>query len=252
MAPSHANRVFLFLQGPHGPFFGQLGRMLRAAGATTWRVGFNRGDQAFWPEASSYIPFTAPTETWPETAAALLDDKGVTDLVLYGDTRPIHAQAIAAARARGLTVHVFEEGYLRPTVGSHYERVRCNGHSRIIGAQRSTSMRVRPRRASTSDCPDAPALLGRTCANHTFFLQARFYHYLRVPAERRAYANFHPHRTLSVSDDNSASISAVLAADAHFFWLDRVQAILGTDQGTAAFPITCALSCNWPEMNAYD
>ena len=36
-------RHFLFLQGPHGPFFRQLGRMLIAAGAKVWRVGFNAG-----------------------------------------------------------------------------------------------------------------------------------------------------------------------------------------------------------------
>mgnify|MGYP003138512366 FL=1 len=41
------NRSFLFLQGPHGPFFHRLGQMLRAAGADVWRVGFNQGDSAF-------------------------------------------------------------------------------------------------------------------------------------------------------------------------------------------------------------
>ena len=40
---------FLFLQGPHGPFFHRLGRMLTTAGAQVWRVGFNRGDDTFWP-----------------------------------------------------------------------------------------------------------------------------------------------------------------------------------------------------------
>ena len=38
---SGENRTFLFLQGPHGPFFQRLGKMLRAAGADVWRVGFN-------------------------------------------------------------------------------------------------------------------------------------------------------------------------------------------------------------------
>ena len=38
----------------------------------------------------------------------------VTDLVVYGDCRPVHRQAIALARARGVRVHVFEEGYIRP------------------------------------------------------------------------------------------------------------------------------------------
>ena len=100
MAPSHADRIFLFLQGPHGPFFGQLGRMLHAAGARIWRVGFNKGDAVFWPDAASFIAFRDPADHWADRAAALLDEKGVTDLVVYGDTRPIHAAAITAARAR--------------------------------------------------------------------------------------------------------------------------------------------------------
>ena len=33
-------RNFLFLQGPHGPFFRQLGAALTATGAKVWRVGF--------------------------------------------------------------------------------------------------------------------------------------------------------------------------------------------------------------------
>ncbi|MDT8327681.1 MAG: hypothetical protein RQ750_09910, partial [Roseovarius sp.] len=50
------NRAFLFLQGPHGPFFQKLGQMLRRANAEVWRVGFNAGDQAFWRDAKTYIP----------------------------------------------------------------------------------------------------------------------------------------------------------------------------------------------------
>ena len=38
MTPIGENRVFLFLQGPHGPFFYKLGKMLRAAGAEVWRT----------------------------------------------------------------------------------------------------------------------------------------------------------------------------------------------------------------------
>ena len=50
------NRTFLFLQGPHGPFFARLARMLNAAGAKTWRVGFNAGDAAFWKDKDTYMP----------------------------------------------------------------------------------------------------------------------------------------------------------------------------------------------------
>ena len=124
-------RVFLFLQGPHGPFFDALGRMLRAAGTTVWRVGFNAGDRIFWRHRPSYIPYRDRPEAWPETLAALLDGKGITDIVLYGDTRPVHAAAVAAARARNITVHVFEEGYMRPYWVS-YERGGSNGNSRLM------------------------------------------------------------------------------------------------------------------------
>lgn len=98
MAP---DRRFLFLQGPHGPWFHRLGRMLRAAGAEVWRVGFNLGDRAFWP-GPGYIAFDAPQDQWPATCARLIDQHQITDLVLYGDTRPIHAKAVAEAKARGL------------------------------------------------------------------------------------------------------------------------------------------------------
>jgi len=70
--------------------------MLRRAGATVWRVGFNAGDRAFWFHPRSYIPYTGAVADWPETFDRLIAEKGVTDIVLYGDTRPIHAQAVAA------------------------------------------------------------------------------------------------------------------------------------------------------------
>jgi capsular polysaccharide export protein len=87
-------RSFVFLQGPHGPFFAQLGKMLRRAGVRTVRVGFNRGDQAFWRPKSSYIPYDGPHSEWPTHFKTLIQDHALTDLVVYGDTRPIHAQAI--------------------------------------------------------------------------------------------------------------------------------------------------------------
>jgi len=55
----------------------------------------------------------------------------VTDIVLYGDTRPIHAQAVEIANKLGLSVHVFEEGYMRPYWVT-YERGGTNGNSRCF------------------------------------------------------------------------------------------------------------------------
>ena len=95
------NRSFLFLQGPHGPFFHRLGQMLRAAGADVWRVGFNQGDSAFWHHRPSYIPYRGTVEDWPARFTEMLERHHTTDIVLYGDTRPIHASAVEIARARG-------------------------------------------------------------------------------------------------------------------------------------------------------
>ena len=122
---------FLFLQGPHGPFLFRLGRILTRAGAQVWRVGFNAGDRVFWPARKSYIPFKDRLENWPDRLDAILQDKAITDIVLYGDTRPVHREAVKQAKARGLRLHVLEEGYLRPYWVT-YERGGSNGHSPLV------------------------------------------------------------------------------------------------------------------------
>lgn len=101
------NRRFLFLQGPHGPFFHRLGKMLRLSGAEVWRVGFNAGDRAFWFDPKSYIPFRGTPNDWDETFQTLIQDKQITDIVLYGDTRPIHAKAVESAKNAGRVVQPF-------------------------------------------------------------------------------------------------------------------------------------------------
>ena len=69
---SGTGRCFLFLQGPHGPYFNLLGRMLRAAGSTVWRVGFNQGDAAFWFHRQSYIPYAGTQQGWPDWCADVI------------------------------------------------------------------------------------------------------------------------------------------------------------------------------------
>lgn len=230
MAPSHADRTFLFLQGPHGPFFGQLGRMLHAAGARVWRVGFNKGDAMFWPDPASYIAYQDPTAHWPARIAGLLDEKAITDLVLYGDTRPIHAEAIAAARARGIVVHVFEEGYLRP-YWITYERGGANGHSPIMGL--SVDEMRRALAGLDLDLPDAPARWG-DMRQHVFY--GAIYHFF-VLARNRHYAHFRPHRSLSVAQEFQLYLRRLALMPFH--WIDRTQATWRIKTG--GFPYHLAL-----------
>jgi capsular polysaccharide export protein len=188
-----ATRRFLMLQGPHGPFFRQLGAMLDAAGAEVWRVGFNRGDEIFWGRPG-YLPFTGRPEDWPATCARHLDRLGITDLILYGDARPIHAEAIAEAKARGITVHVFEEGYLRPYWAT-YERGGSNGHSRLM-ALSVAEMRAALARTEM-EMPKAPARWG-DMREHIFY--GALYHFF-VLAMNRRYRGFRPHRGVTVAEE---------------------------------------------------
>ncbi len=187
-------RVFLFLQGPHGPFFNRLGKMLRLAGATVWRVGFNAGDRAFWSHPSNYIPFYGELPDWPKVFADLLTQKGVTDIVLYGDTRPIHAQAVAVAKARGITVHVFEEGYMRPYWVT-YERGGSNGNSRLMDM---TIPQMQAALAqSDMEAPLPPGHWG-DMRQHIFY--GALYHWF-VMFQNGDYRNFRPHRSMTVAKE---------------------------------------------------
>jgi len=184
-------RSFLLLQGPHGPFFYRLGQMLRRSGAEVRRVGFNAGDRVFWPDAASYVAFRDAPALWPETVRALIAAHGVTDLVLYGDTRPVHAEAVAIARAAGITVHVFEEGYMRP-YWITYERGGTNGHSRLMGLG-IAEMRA-ALAASDMDTALPPASWG-DMRQHIFY--GALYHGC-VLALNRGYRRFRPHRAIGV------------------------------------------------------
>ncbi len=190
--PDQQKRHFLFLQGPHGPFFFRLGRMLRAAGADVTRIGFNAGDSFFAFRDPGFVAFTGTPGEWPDKLSDLLDARGITDIVLYGDTRPIHASAVRIAKDRNLTVHVFEEGYLRPYWVT-YERGGSNGHSRLM------ELSVADMRAALSntpqDHPEPPAHWG-DMRQHVFY--GALYHWFVLFANRQ-FRNFQPHRDLTVA-----------------------------------------------------
>ncbi len=224
--PDTDGRVFLFLQGPHGPFFSALGRRLRASGAQIWRVGFNAGDQAFWFDRKSYIPFRETPEHWPETFTALITDKQVTDIVLYGDTRPVHAHAIAIAKSRGLTVHVFEEGYLRPWWVT-YERDGSNGNSRLMSLD--VDQMAQALSQSSSQTPPPPSHWG-DMRQHIFY--GALYHWFVLFLNGR-YRNFRPHRALPVSKEFRLYFKRLMLMPVHR--LQRVWATARVRRGACPY-----------------
>ena len=186
-----SERRFLLLQGPHGPFFDRLGALLRTAGAEVWRVGFNAGDRFFWRDRRRFIPFTGTVAEWPDRLNRILREKGITDIVLYGDTRPAHAAARSLAARRGLRLHVFEEGYLRPYWIS-YERGGANGHSALM------RIPLEEMRATLAGAPDdlpRPPCTWGDMREHKFY--GALYHFLVLVANGRFRA-FRSHRAIPV------------------------------------------------------
>ena len=201
--PPPEARVFLLLQGPHGPFFDHLGRLLGATGATVWRVAFNAGDAFFWGAKDRLILHSDTPEDWPDHLAEIVARKGVTDIVLYGDVRPVHAAARAAAEQHGLNLHVFEEGYLRP-FWITYERGGANGHSQLmkIGIEHMRAAL----RGRQPDLPRPPARWG-DMRQHKFY--GALYHFMIMVANRR-FPGYRTHRDISVGTEFRLNLRRLL------------------------------------------
>ncbi|MCK4861427.1 MAG: capsular biosynthesis protein [Rhodobacteraceae bacterium] len=188
------HRKFLFLQGPHGPFFRQLGAKIAATGASVSRIGFNRGDAVFWMRNSGFKPFDRTPEEWPAFLEHYLTCEGITDIVLYGDSRPIHKTARAIAKARGITVHCFEEGYLRPYWAT-YERGGTNGHSALMDLSMDDIRLAAEARPDTM--PEVPVKWGSSW--HHVYYGALYHLFLSFPTRR--FRNYRPHRQVTVAQE---------------------------------------------------
>lgn len=180
-------KTFLFLQGPHGPFFRRLALGLKAEGASVLKVGLCSADDREWGGVGPYQPFTGERDAFGDWLDRLIAERGATDIVLYGDTRPYHAAAIRTARARGLTIHCFEEGYLRP-YWITYERGGVNGHSRLMDFSVERMSQVA--RLADLNLEEAPPVWGAAWAHALH----GFRHHADVLLFNNAYPRFERHR----------------------------------------------------------
>jgi capsular polysaccharide export protein len=124
-----AERNILLLQGLMGPLFRRLGQVLRHDGYGVHKVNFNGGDRLFW-RLPNGIDYRGSLEDWPAMLRQIITDRAITDVLLFGDCRPIHMAAIAVCRDMHVPVHVFEEGYIRPDWVT-LELGGVNGHSTL-------------------------------------------------------------------------------------------------------------------------
>src|SRR6185295_11218174 len=103
MIPTSLDRLLcqrrtLMLQGPMGPFFERLAGTLRAHGQQVWKVNFNAGDEWFFRDDEHTIAFREPMEQWPARVRGLLQELRVDAIVLFGQSRRMHQEAIQEAQ----------------------------------------------------------------------------------------------------------------------------------------------------------
>ncbi|MBY0612394.1 MAG: capsular biosynthesis protein [Beijerinckiaceae bacterium] len=106
-------RVYLLLQGPASPFMRHVADNLLERGHEVHHVSFCLGDWIFWGLRATNWFFGRPSE-WPAHVADLIRANRITDLLMLGDGRPVHAEAIEAAIPLGCRIHILEHGYIRP------------------------------------------------------------------------------------------------------------------------------------------
>ncbi|MCB9659674.1 MAG: hypothetical protein H6726_18650 [Sandaracinaceae bacterium] len=179
----------LLLQGPAGPFFWRLGRELRQHGIEVTKVNLHAGDAIFYP-APNAVSYRGTLDEFGGWIAHEMRERRVDGIFLFGDCRAYHLAAIEAARAAGVAVWVFEEGYLRPDWLT-YERDGVNGHSRM---SRDPEYYVSAYRAA--GCPPEPPVLP---VGDTFTLAA-WYSTLNAVAytfANQAFPAYQHHRNLN-------------------------------------------------------
>ena len=104
-------RRVLMLQGPIGPFFRDLGRLLQRKGMEVHKINFTGGDCRYHPSGQWFRG--SPTEFSAMLRDTILRTRPDACIV-FGQDRPVHQVARQVLKAMGIPLMVFEEGYVRP------------------------------------------------------------------------------------------------------------------------------------------
>jgi len=91
-----AGRRFLIVTAPFGPFGRALAEQLAAEGASVARMLFNAGDAAYWRRSGAQ-PYTGDVRRWPARLARMVQDQGLTDLIVFGEGGPYNQGVLSQA-----------------------------------------------------------------------------------------------------------------------------------------------------------
>lgn len=188
--PAAARREFLFLQGPPGPFFHALATALAEREVGIHRINLSGGDRYDWPKGAT--DYRGRNRNWPMFFDRFVRARRITDLVLYGDCRPMHQTALRMAQLRGIHIHVFEEGYIRPNWMT-LERDGVNGHSPMESDPELIL-------AAASWLPEVPRLPAIT-ADFKRRACDSYWHYHHVVAGKLRFPFYRSHRQGAITLD---------------------------------------------------
>jgi capsular polysaccharide export protein len=183
-----SGRRVLLLQGPVGPFFRRLARVLRCMGAVSvHKVNFNGGDQLFYINGATN--YRGTMEDWPQALSALVAKRQIDTIFLFGDCRPIHQCVRSIAELAGVQVWVFEEGYVRPDFVT-LEPIGVNNHSYL--SRDPDFYRRLPDSTLSSE-----KHVGNTFWYATFWASL---YYLAASVMRPLYRHYRHHRPLGINE----------------------------------------------------
>lgn len=104
---------FLFLQGLPGPFFKKLAKSLLSQSQKVTLISLCPGDSLFLLGLQT-LKYRGRQKNWPSFIKQFLKEKQVTDVIVLGEERNYHQQALTFAREMNINVITTDFGYLRP------------------------------------------------------------------------------------------------------------------------------------------
>ena len=184
-------RHYLLLQGPHGPFYTQLTHALQSRGHSVVRVIFNSGD---WAGSSAFgsISYRGGVSDFGHWIETLINQSGITDVLLYGDCRFYHKRAIRAARRYQCRTWVMEEGYIRPFWVT-LEPFGVNGHS-LLPKRFKHWLATYPTTRIDLKAPESPRNVGRGMRGLVFWCHI---YYIMRTLGHVAYPRYRSHRPVA-------------------------------------------------------
>ncbi|MBZ3694641.1 capsular biosynthesis protein [Phyllobacterium sp. R2-JL] len=138
--------LVLLLQGPVGPFFRILSGTFETQGFDVLKINFNGGDWLF-SHGPGTLNFCGSMDAWSDWLDAFIRSRRPEAIILFGDSRPYHRQAIMVALRAGVPVSCFEEGYIRP----NFITCEWDGNNAL-----SPLRRPQPARPASSSLPIEP------------------------------------------------------------------------------------------------